>query len=294
MTHRGNPNVLVVLLGPLESAVDGVDIRRRVVGVAVVLALETVGEECGPAVALDDFLHSAGKVVRALELAFGTGHGGRDLGPVGGAVLAHFIIHALPAAVADTAHDVVLENGAFVRHVAVRVGDRDDAVLLVDFAFDGLFRRGFFAAHVIAVAIAVACNFVPFVGQALESAPVGVPVHHHVEGSLVAILLEHRASIGHVARSTVIEREGSGALAETRPGCNFDVLCERGSHREQPNRRCGKENLFHKIYSIIMIYTIKLCFCREDCLCGKAFPLYRIATRKWRILSEMAVFCGCC
>ena len=80
-----------------------------------------------------------------------------------------------------------------------------------------LFRRGFFAAHVIAVAIAVACNFVPFVGQALESAPVGAPVHHHVEGSLVAILLEHRTSVGHVARSTIIESKRSGALAEARP-----------------------------------------------------------------------------
>ena len=140
VAHRGDPDVLIVLLGPLEGSIDGVDIRRRVVGVAVLLALETMGEECGPAVALDDFLHSAGKVVRALELAFGTGHGGRNLSPVGGTVLAHFIGHALPAAVADTAHDVVLENGAFVRHVAVRVGDCDDAVFLLDFAFDSSAR----------------------------------------------------------------------------------------------------------------------------------------------------------
>ena len=48
-------------------------------------------------------------------------------------------------------------------------------------------------------------------------------------------------------------------------------------------RRCDKENLFHKIYSIIMFYTIKLSFCRVDCIWGGVFPLYRLATRKWRI-----------
>ena len=119
--HRSHPNVLVVFLCPLQCAFDSAEIGRGVGGVAVGLALETMREECGPTVALDDFLHSAGKVARALDLAFGTGHGSGSLSPVAGTVLAHFISHALPAAVADTAYDVVAFYSTFIRNVAVRV-----------------------------------------------------------------------------------------------------------------------------------------------------------------------------
>ena len=45
MAHRGHPDVLVVLLGVFESIFNEADVRWRVVGIAVVLARETVREE---------------------------------------------------------------------------------------------------------------------------------------------------------------------------------------------------------------------------------------------------------
>ena len=139
------------------------------------------------------------------------------MGPVGRTVFTHYAI----AGITDTANDVVLENRAFVRHVAVRVGDRDDAVFLLDFACDDLLRRSFFATHVLSVGVTVACDFMAIIGQTLETAPVGVPVHYQVEGGLVSVLVEQRTRIAHMARCAVVKRERNGALAEARPSSDF-------------------------------------------------------------------------
>ena len=85
---------------------------------------------------------------------------------------------------------------------------------MVDFAFDVVLRGDFFATHVVAVAVAVAGYFVTFVSQALEAAPVGIPVDDQTEGCLVAVLFEHRPGIVHMTRSAVVERERGCTLAE--------------------------------------------------------------------------------
>ena len=156
------------------------------------------------------------------------------MGPVGRTVFTHYAI----AGITDTANDVVLENRTFVRHVAVRVGNRDDAVFLLDFAFDSLLRGGFFAAHIVAVSVAVACNLVTILGQIAETAPVGVPVHYQVEGGLVSVLVEQRTRIAHMARCAVVKRERNGALAETRPSGDFDRTTETTGHRDTDRLPC--------------------------------------------------------
>ena len=166
MAHRSYPNVLVVLLCPLEAIFNGADRRGRVGGRSVVLALETVGEERNPAALLYGLLHVALEVVRA----GGTSHDGGSHCPVARTVLAHHVGLALPGTVADTANDVVLQHGALVRHIAVRIGDRDDAVLLLDLACDSLLRRSFFTAHVLTVGVAVACDFMTVLGHVAETA----------------------------------------------------------------------------------------------------------------------------
>ena len=71
------------------------------------------------------------------------------------------------------------------------------------------------------MSVAVACNLVTILGQIAETAPVGVPVHYQVEGGLVAVLVEQRTRIAHMARCAVVKRERNGALAEACPSSDF-------------------------------------------------------------------------
>ena len=220
VTHRSHPDILVVLLGPLEAVFNGAERRGRVGGGSVILVFKTVGEECDPAALLYGLLHVALEVVRA----GGTSHDSGCHCPIARTVLAHHVGLALPGTVTDTANDVVLLHGALVWDVAVRISDRDDAVLLLDFACDRLLRGGFFAAHVLAVGVTVASDFVAVLGHIAETTPVRIPVHHHVECSLVAVLVEQRSAIAHVARSAVVKRERRSTLAEACPCSDFCIL----------------------------------------------------------------------
>ena len=146
---------------------------------------------------------------------------------------AEAIIAEAKKTVADTANDVVLLHSALVRDVAVRIGDRDDAVLLLDFARDSLLRRSFFTAHILAVGVAVACDFVTIVGYRLESVPVRPPASHEVKSRLEAVFVKLRRSLARLACVAVVKRKGCGALAEACPGTDFGSLGENGCSGEQ-------------------------------------------------------------
>ena len=130
MTHRSDPNVLVVLASIPETFFHSICIGRRVIRIAICSRCKAMGEERDPAALLNGRLHIALEIAGTITAC----HHRRDCSPVARAILTH----NTRARITNSSDNIILQDLGIAGSIAVRVCKRYTTVgllnILVDFS----------------------------------------------------------------------------------------------------------------------------------------------------------------